>query len=168
MMGQNLYCIVLPWLLMLLSEVFLGLGEETFHGLLRSVSMGKLKTFQLFDRFKTRAHLAKLNSESLRKAGTRLWSRMGEKDEDFATDVAQAVLVSHMDLIQRVLDFLEVPHEDGFFAKDADISSHLTDGWEKRVFDQFQDTFSKDTLLFYINHLAWETGRLTEIFRPAA
>ena len=53
---------------MLLSEVFLGLGEENFQGLLRSISMGKLRSFQLFDRFKTRTHLPKLNSESLRLA----------------------------------------------------------------------------------------------------
>ena len=64
---------MLRWLLMRLSEIFQGLGEETFAQLLRAISIGKLKTFQLFDRLKTRMHLAKMNSESLRKAAPRFF-----------------------------------------------------------------------------------------------
>ena len=43
---------------MALTDVFLTLGEDGFGQLMRSVSMGKLKTYQLYDRFKTRTHLA--------------------------------------------------------------------------------------------------------------
>jgi hypothetical protein len=153
---------------MLLSEVFLGLGEENFKGLLRSVSMGKLRTFQLFDRVKARAHLNKLNAETLRKASPRLWERMNARDEEFATDVSQAVLVSHMDMIQAVLNFLGVPHDDGFFAKDADVSSFLTDGWQQRTFAEFRDRYPSEPLLFYVNHLAWEIQKPDTLFQPAA
>ena len=84
--------------------------------------MGKLKTFQLYDRIKTRTHLPKLNAEGLQKATPRLWARLSEKDEEFAQDLSQAVLVSHLDMIVAVLNFLGIPHEDGFFAKDADVA----------------------------------------------
>ena len=47
---------------------------------------------------------------------------MGEHDDEFATDLAQAILVSHLDMIRAVLDHLGVPHEDGFFAKDAEVA----------------------------------------------
>src|ERR1700688_2802292 len=102
---------------MQLSDIFLGLGEEKFSELMRSVSMGKLRTYQLFDRVNTRLHLHKLSSETLRKASPRLFERLKEHDEDFSTDLAQAILVSHLDLIKAVLDHLGVPHEEGFFQK---------------------------------------------------
>ncbi len=152
---------------MMLSEVFLGLGEENFQGTLRSVSIGKLRTYRLFDRFKARAHLSKLNSETLRKSAPRLWTRMTEKDEECATDIAQAALVSHLDLIQDVLNLLEVPHEDGFFAKDADVASHLPAGWQQRAYDHFQEKYPKPALLFYLNHLAWEVTKPEQVFRPS-
>jgi hypothetical protein len=154
---------------MQLCDVFLGLGEENFHALLRVVSIGKLRTYHLYERLKARAHLAKLNSESLRKASPRLWKRMAEeRDDEFATDIAQAALVSHLDMIVAVLNLLGVPHEDGFFAKDADISQHLSDGWQQRAYDAFQDKYPKPALLFYINHLAWEVGKAEVIFKAAA
>lgn len=154
---------------MQLSDVFLGLGEEQFSQTLRTVSMGKLRTYQLYDRLKTRAHLAKLNSETLRKASGRLWERMQERNDDFATDIAQSVLISHLDTIIEILNFLQVPHDDGFFPKDADVSKHLTEGWQQRVWDQFSPTKPKAALLFYINHLAWETNPdSTTVFQPAA
>src|ERR1700676_4402273 len=118
---------MLRWLLMQLCEIFQGLGEETFAQLLRAISIGKLKTFQLFDRLKTRMHLAKMNSESLRKAAPRFWTRIGESDEDFGTDLSQAILISHLDMIKAVLDHLTIPNEDGFFAKDIDASKYLTE-----------------------------------------
>ena len=151
---------------MQLSEVFLGLGEENFKGVLSSISMGKLKTYQLYDRLKTRAHLGKLSSEALRRSSPRLWERMGEKDDEFATDVAQAVLVSHLEMIVAVLNHLGVPHEDGFFPKDADITQHLTDGWQQRAWEQFRETQPRAALLFYINHLAWEVGKASEVYKP--
>ena len=126
---------------MLLSDVFLALGEPAFVQMLRSVSIGKLKTYQLYERVKLRFHLAKLNAETLRKAAPRLWARIAERDEEFATDVAQTVLVSHLDLLKAVLDFLEIQHEEGFFAKDADPAQRLTEGWQQRVYDRFRNEY---------------------------
>src|SRR6266852_388086 len=86
--------------LMQLSDIFLRLGEETFQQLMHSVSMGRLRTYQLFDRVKARLHLHKLNAETLRKASPRMWARLKEdKDDEFATDLAQAILASNLDMI---------------------------------------------------------------------
>jgi hypothetical protein len=152
---------------MRLSDIFLALGEPAFEQLIRSVSIGKLKTFQLFERVKVRFHLAKLNSETLRKAAPRLWSRISERDEEFATDLAQVVLVSHLDLIKDVLDFLEIPHEDGFFAKDLDASQTLTEGWQTRTFEHFRGKYPDALLVFDINHLGLEVTKQAEVFQPA-
>ena len=152
---------------MQLSEIFQGLGEETFAQLLRAISIGKLKTYQLFDRLKTRMHLAKMNSESLRKAAPRFWSRLGEHDEDFATDLSQAILVSHLDMIKAVLNHLEIPNEEGFFAKDIDGAKYLTEGWQQKTFDKFKDAYPKPLLLFYINHLGWEVAKTEQVFQAA-
>ena len=62
-------------MVMQLVDVFLSLGPDSFLQLLKTVSLGKLRTYQLFERIKTRAHMAKLNSESFRKSGPRLWAR---------------------------------------------------------------------------------------------
>ncbi|HEV1285786.1 MAG TPA: hypothetical protein VNU44_10755 [Bryobacteraceae bacterium] len=153
---------------MQLSDIFLGLGEDTFQQLMRSISMGRLRTYQLFDRIKTRLHLHKLSSETLRKSTPRLWERLSEKDEDFSTDLAQAILVSHLEMIKAVLDHLGVPHEDGFFQKDADVSGFLKEGWQQDVWTKFQGTYSPAALLFYINHLAWEIAKAEQVFAPAA
>jgi hypothetical protein len=153
---------------MQLCDVFLELGEDRFSQLIRTISMGKLKTYQLYERFKTRSHLVKLNVETLRKAAPRLWTRLSDHNDDYATDLAQAVLVSHLDMIVDVLNFIGIPHEDGFFAKDLDAKPLLTDGWETRVFAQFQDKYPEALLLFYINHLAWELMGSEKFFAPAA
>lgn len=141
---------------MQLTDVFLGLGSEAFHELLRGISIGKLKTYQLFDRMKARTHLAKLNSETLQKAAGRLWQRLVDGDQDLAGDLSQAILVCHLDMIIAVLNFLGVPHEDGFFAKDLDPKPFLTEGWSKRVLEQFKGTYPDSLLRFYTEHLAWE------------
>jgi hypothetical protein len=153
---------------MQLSDIFLRLGEENFQQLMRSVSLGKLKTYQLFDPMKTRLHLTKLNSEALRKAAPRTWARLQEHDEDCATDLGQAILVSHLDMIKAVLDRLGVPHEEGFFAKDADLTGHLKEGWQQEVWGNFREKFPPAPLLFYINHLAWEIAKAEDVFAPAA
>ncbi len=153
---------------MQLSDIFLQLGEENFNSLLRSISMGRLKTYQLFDRLKTRLHLNKLNSEHLRKAEPRIWARIGERDDDFASEIAQAILISHLDMIRAVLDFQGIPHEDGFFPKDADVASHLKEGWQQQVWDKFHSVYPAPALLFYINHLAWEITKAGQVFQPAA
>ncbi len=153
---------------MQLCDIFLRLGEENFQQLIRSISIGRLKTYQLFDRVKTRCYLNKLNSETLRKAEPRLWIRIGEHDDDFATDIGQAILISHLDMIQAILNLLGIPHEDGFFAKDADISKHLIEGWQQKAWEQFHATYPPAALLFYINHLAWEISKAEDVFQPAA
>ena len=151
-----------------LSDDFLRMGQEPFEQLLRQISIGRLKTYQLFDRMKTRLHLNKLNSEALRKSGPRVWSRIEERDEDFAAELAQAILISHLEMIKAVLDFLAIPHDDGFFSKDADLSANLAEGWQQRVWDQFHSTCPQPALLFYINHLGWEVSGAQEVFAPAA
>ncbi|BDC47888.1 hypothetical protein F183_A02040 [Bryobacterales bacterium F-183] len=153
---------------MQLSEIFVRLGEATFTEQLKGISMGKLKTYKLYERLKTRCHLQKLNTETLRKAAPRLLDRISGGEEDLATEIAQCVLICHMDMIMAVLDFLQIPHEDGFFAKDADIASYLKEGWQQRVYDEFQDKFSKGVLLLYINHLDWEMAKAETVFQPAA
>src|SRR6516225_6291208 len=153
---------------MQLCDVFLGLGEDHFQQLMRSVSLGKLKTYQIYDRFKTRLYLNKLNSETLRKSAPRTWARIGEHDEDFAAEVAQAILISHMDMIKAVLDHLGIPHEEGFFAKDANVSNYLKEGWRERVWEKFHTAFPPAPLLFYINHLAWEMAKAEDVFAPTA
>jgi hypothetical protein len=153
---------------MQLSSVFLELGEERLPQLVKGISIGKLRTFQLYDRFKTRTHLTKVNTENLRKAAPRFWQRLSQQDEEFATDLSQAILISHMDMISNVLDFLGVANEEGFFQKDVDAKAHLTEGWQARVWDNFRGEYPESLLLFYINHLGWELGPEQQAFLPAA
>ena len=65
------------------------LGPDIFHQLVRGISIGKLKTYQVYERFKLRARLVKLNAESLRKAEPKFWARIEAGEEDFATDLSQ-------------------------------------------------------------------------------
>lgn len=155
-------------MLMQISDVYLGLGQEAFGQLIRGISIGKLKTFQIYEGFKVRAHLHKVNTDILRKSAPRFWERIVGGDIDFAKDLAQAILVSHLDLITAVLDFLGVPHENGFFAKDMDPKPYFTEGWEGRVFEKFRNAYSEPLLAFYINHLRWELLNAQELFKPAA
>ena len=170
--------------MMQLSDIFLRMGPEQFEQLLRSISLGRLKTFQMFEPFKTRLHLHKLNTEALRKCAPSLSRRIiralrkcaprqfarlqEEGNADLATDLAQAILISHMDMIKAVLDELGVPHEDGFFAKDTDVSTYLKEGWQQIAWDKFHDKYPPAALLFYINHLAWEVAKAEDVFAPAA
>jgi hypothetical protein len=152
---------------MQLTEVYQKLGEGAFTALVRGISIGKLKTYQIYEGFKVRAHLSKLNTETLRKAAPRLWARINEGDEEFAKDLGQTILVSHLDMISDVLGFTGIPNEGGFFAKDLDPKQFLTEGWRERVFDQFRSKYPEPLLLFYINHLAWELTGAQDVFQPA-
>lgn len=152
---------------MQISDILIGLGQDDFTQLMRSISIGRLKTYQLYERVKARMHLQKLNGESLRKATPRAWQRVTEPDEEFAVEMSQAILVSNIDLIKAVLDSLGIPHEDGFFMKDVDTSQYLSDGWQQRVWDQFKDSQSQPVLRFYINHLALEAQKADTLFQPA-
>jgi hypothetical protein len=153
---------------MALCDVYRGMGEESLGELLKSVSIGKLKTYQLYERLKLRFRLVKLNSESLRKARPQFWKRISEGDEEFASDLAQAVLVSHLDMIVAVLNELGIPHNDGFFDKDLDAGRYLTEGWKERVFEKLRGAYPDTVLLFYLNHLGWEVAKSSDVFAPAA
>lgn len=153
---------------MQLSEIYAALGEDQFAQLVRGISIGKLKTYQIYEGFKVRAHLPKVNTEFLRKATPRFWARISERDEEFAKELAQALLVSHLDLIASVLDYLGVPHENGFFAKEMDPKPYFTEGWEDRVYENFKSKFPDALLVFYINHLRWELLGVEQIYRPPA
>ena len=148
-------------------DVYRGIGADGFAQLVRGISIGKLKTYQIYEGFKVRAHLHKLNTETLRKATPKLWDRV-LVEEDFAKDIAQSILVSHLDMITAVLDFLAVPHENGFFAKDMDPKPYFTEGWEDRVYDKFHNSYPEPLLLFYVNHLRWELLDAAEVYRPSS
>jgi hypothetical protein len=153
---------------MQISDVYQEMGQAAFEELIRGISIGKLRTYQVYEAFKVRAHLHKLNTETLRKAIPKFWARISEGDDEFGKELAQAILVSHLDLITAVLDFLGVPHENGFFAKDMDAKPYFTEGWEERVFEKFRHDFPNAVLTFYINHLKWELLGATEPYRPAS
>jgi hypothetical protein len=136
--------------------------------MVRGMSIGKLKTYQMYEGFKVRAHLAKVNTESLRKAVPRFWTRISEKDEEFAKELAQALLVSHLDLVTAVLDFQGIPHENGFFAKNMDPKPYFTEGWEDRVYEKFKTVFPDALLVFYINHLRWELLGAEQLYHPVS
>jgi hypothetical protein len=149
-------------------DVYLGMGQDAFDRLVRSVSIGKLKTYQMYEGFKVRAHLPKVNTELLRKSVPKFWARLAGHDEDFGKDLAQAILVSHLEMIAAILDFLGVPHEDGFFAKDMDPKPFFTEGWEDRVYQNFRERFPESLVVFYVNHLRWELLGATELYRPVS
>jgi hypothetical protein len=153
---------------MRMCDVYLALGPDVFHHLVRGISIGKLKTYQVYERFKLRAHLTKLNSEALRKAEPKFWARIQSGEEDFATDLSQVFLLSHLAMIVDVLNFLGIPNQDGFFDKDLKPEQYLTEAWQTRVFDQFAEKYPREVLLFYINHLDWELNKTEQVFVPAA
>ncbi len=70
-------------------------------------------------------------------------------------------------MIIEVLDFLGVPHTDGFFDKDLDASETLGEGWQQKAFDHFKDNYPEAVLLFYLNHLSWEVTEEKTMFQPA-
>jgi hypothetical protein len=153
--------------MMQLCGVFQALGEDVFKQLVRGISIGKLKTYQIYERFKVRARLSKLNSETLRKAEPKLWARVVDQEEDFATDLAQVFLLSHLEMIVDVLNLLGVPNDQGFFDKDLKPEQYLTEGWQERVFNEFSGKYNREILLFYINHLDWELTKTETVFLPA-
>ncbi|MGH9583763.1 MAG: hypothetical protein ACRD4O_12575, partial [Bryobacteraceae bacterium] len=97
-----------------------------------------------------------------------LWTRIEAGEEDFATDLSQVLLLSHLDMIAAILDFLGIPHDHGFFDKDLQPGQYLTEGWQGRVFEQFSAKYPRAVLLFYINHLDWELNKSDAVFVPAA
>ena len=151
---------------MTMCEVFLGLGQERLGQMLSRISLGKLRTYRMFDAVRIRLHLGKMNQEALKKVAPKLWPRLEANEEDLASDLAQAILVSHLDMIIAVLDQLGVPHQDGFFDKDADVGSFLTQGWQDRAYAAFCEKYPASVLLFYLNHLAHEMDENAPLYRP--
>ncbi len=67
---------------MQISDVYMGMGQDAFAQLIRGISIGKLKVYQIYEGFKVRAHLTKVNTESLRKAVPKLWERIAGGDDE--------------------------------------------------------------------------------------
>jgi hypothetical protein len=151
---------------MQMCNVFRAFGEARFAELLKGVSMGRLRTYQMYERLRLRCRLTKLNTETLRKAGLRLWERLGEGDEELASDLSQSILISQIDMIVAILDFLGVPHNDGFFSKDIDLKQHLPGEWQSKAYEEFRSKYNASVLLFYLNHLGVETAAAVEIYLP--
>jgi len=148
-----------------LSAIFKSLGEPAFGELIKSVSIGGLRTYQVYNSFKIHARLNKVNRESLRKATPRLWERLGAGDEDLARELAHAILICRLPMVVEVLDFLEISHDgNGFFEKDQSFEGKLEPGWQQRVFDQFREKHPAPLLLLYINHLDREIAEPAKPF----
>lgn len=149
-----------------LCDVYIAMGEEGFRDLLRRISVSRLKTYLIYEQVKVRCRLVKLNSENLRKATPRLWERIQEREEALANDLSEAILLSGLDMIIEVLDLLGIPHKDGFFSKDLDVSPHLQDEWQAKTYNALKGKYPPAVLCFYLNHLAVQTGRAGEVFTP--
>jgi len=152
---------------MQISEMFRALGEDGFAEVMRTVTISKLKTYKLYENLKARAHLPKLNVAGLKKATPRFFERLDQGDEDLAGDLAQAVLVSNLDMIVAILDHLGLEHRDGYFDKGYEADDVLKEGWRKKTFEHFQNDYPKPLLVFYLNHLAHETTKAEDLFTPA-
>lgn len=150
-----------------LCDVYIALGQDGFRDLLGRISVSRLKTYLIYEQIKVRCRLVKLNSENLRKSAPRLWERINERDEALANDLSEAILLSSLDMIIEVLDSLGIPHKDGFFSKDFDVSPHLKDEWQANTYNALKAKYPPAVLRFYLNHLAIQTGRAEGIFAPA-
>lgn len=148
-----------------LAEVYEALGQERVAGSIRTISMGALKTFGVYQSLKVGSRLRKLNRSNLQRAAGRLWQRVADGDTDLGRDLSQAILVSNIPLVTEVLDCLELEHDgNGFFSKDSDHADKLTEGWAERVFAHCKDRFDQDLILLYINYLGWEAKALDAPF----
>jgi hypothetical protein len=148
-----------------LAEVYVALGQERTVRLARTIAIGALKTYGVYEGIKIRSRLHKFNRQKLRAAAPKLWRRIATGDGDLARELSQAVLVSNIPLIVEVLDLLKIEHDDnGFFAKDFDYSDHLSSDWAETVSEEFIGRYPEELVLLYINHLGWETGTLDEPF----
>ena len=151
-----------------LTEVFQALGRSSFQELVEGISMGRLRTYDVYDSFKIRAHLSKLNRGRLGRAVPRLWDRLRQGDQDLARELAQGILVSNLSFVVEALDFLQIPHDgSGFFDKNSSAAKDLEDGWQAKVFAEFRERYPQPLILLYTNHLAWEFNRSSAMFLPA-
>jgi len=150
---------------MQLADLFGALGRPHFDELIKSISIGSLRTYQVYETFKVHAHLSKVNRERLRKATPKLWERLQAGEEDLARELAHAILTCHLPMVVEILDFLEITHDgNGFFDKDKTVEEQLKPGWRERVFKEFQGRYPTALLLLYVNHLDREVGEPSEPF----
>lgn len=148
-----------------LAEVYEALGQERVVRTARSISMGALKTFGVYQALKVGSRLRKLNRSNLQRAARNLWQRVADGDTDLGRDLSKAVLVSNIPLVIDVLDCLELEHDgNGFFSEDSDHADKLSEGWAEKAFAHCKDRFDQDLLLLYINYLGVETEALDEPF----
>lgn len=144
-----------------LATVYQALGRERSGELVKTVSMGALRRYGMYQAMKVRSRLRTLNRRKLRALAPRLWDRILKGDTGLARDLSQAVLVSNIPMMVSVLDLLGVKHDgSGFFDKDGDYSDKFEAGWEAKVVDHCKGSFDDDLVLLYINHLGWEAGVL--------
>ena len=148
-----------------LAEVYVALGQDRTVQLARTISMGALRRFGVYEGIKIRSRLKKFNRQRLRAAAPTLWRRIASGDTGLARELSQAVLVSNTPLIVEVLDLLEIEHdENGFFDRDFDYSAQLTSDWADKAFEAFRTRYPEELVLLYINHLGWETDSLDRPF----
>ena len=150
-----------------LVEVYAALGQERCDRLVRTISIGALRTFSVYEAVKIRSRLNTLNRQKLRAAAPKLWKRISEGDSALARDLSQGILVSNIPFVVGVLDFLGIEHDgNGFFAKDADHSENMDSDWPDRVYKEFAGRFPEELVLLYVNYLGWETETLESPFAP--
>ena len=71
-------------------------------------------------------------------------------------------------MIKAVLDFLGIPHEEGFSPRIWTRRTNLTDGWQQRALRASRTKYPEALLVFYINHLDWELTKSEQVFNPMA
>lgn len=141
--------------------VYSALGQRGCNKLVRTISIGALRTYGVYEAIKIRSRLHTLNRQKLRASSPKLWKRIADGDEALARDLSEGVLVSNIPFIVAVLDFLGIEHDgSGFFPGDTDSMNRLTPGWASKVFGEFSGRYPDDLVLLYINHLGWETSTL--------
>lgn len=150
-----------------LTEVFQVVGRSGFQELVESISIGRLRAYDVYESIKVRAHLSKINRGQLRRAVPKLWERLEGGDKDLASELAQGILVSNLSFVVEVLDFLKIPHDgSGFFDRNSSFSNNLGVGWQQEVFEKFRERYSESLILLYTNHLAREVDSVSGLFRP--
>ena len=84
-------------------DIFLGSGLGNLVQQFRTVSIGKLKTYQLLRACASRFHMSKLNRKLCARSRRLVWARIASRMKTFATD-APDHLVSHLEMIKDVLE----------------------------------------------------------------
>ena len=124
-----------------------------------------MRTYKLFETFKLRARLLKLNRDKLRRSAPKLWERLEGGEEKLAREIAQGVLVSQLPFVVAALDKLGIPHDgNGFFDKDAEAEGLLSEGWREKLLAELRPDWPEALILFYINHLDWELAKPEQVF----